>query len=154
MFHREDMQQRSNRSQKGLPLQGDNLCASPFIIPEEAKNGDSIRYIFLPNNIDIRSKRGIMTSLTITSIYLVKLCEVRSMSFEEVKEVFVDTLNCDADKVTMDASLTDDLQADSLDAVELNMAFEDKFGVTIADEDLGTLKTVGDIFNYLAARAA
>ena len=72
------------------------------------------------------------------------------MSFEEVKEVFVDTLNCDADKVTMDASLTDDLQADSLDAVELNMAF----GITIADEDLGTLKTVGDIFNYLAARAA
>ena len=36
----------------------------------------------------------------------------------------------------------------------VNMAFEDKFGVTIADEDLGTLKTVGDIFNYLAARAA
>ena len=67
------------------------------------------------------------------------------MSFEELKEVFVDTLNCDADKVTMAASL---------DAVELNMAFEEKFGVTIADEDLGTLKTVGDIFNYLAARAA
>ena len=64
------------------------------------------------------------------------------MSFEELKEVFVDTLNCD------------DLQADSLDAVELNMAFEDKFGITIADEDLGTLKTVGDIFNYLVARAA
>ena len=76
------------------------------------------------------------------------------MNFEELKEVFVDTLSCDADKVTMDASLTEDLQADSLDAVELNMAFEDKFGVTIADEDLGTLKTVGDIFNYLAARAA
>ena len=72
------------------------------------------------------------------------------MSFEELKEVFVDTLNCDADKVTMAASLTEDLQ----DAVELNMAFEEKFGVTIADEDLGTLKTVGDIFNYLAARAA
>ena len=68
------------------------------------------------------------------------------MSFEELKEVFVDTLNCDADKVTMAASLTEDLQADSLDAVELNMAFEEKFGVTI--------KTVGDIFNYLAARAA
>ena len=76
------------------------------------------------------------------------------MSFEEVKKVFVETLSCDADKVTMDASLTEDLQADNLDAVELNMAFEDKFGVTIADEDLGTLKTVGDIFNYLAARAA
>ena len=95
-----------------------------------------------------------MSSLTDMSIYLVKLCEVRIMSFEELREVFVDTLNCDADKVTMAASLTEDLQADSLDAVELNMAFEEKFGVTIADEDLGTLKTVGDIFNYLAARAA
>ena len=102
----------------------------------------------------MRDKRAIMSSLTNMSIYLVKLCEVRIMDFEELKEVFVDTLNCDADKVTMDASLTEDLQADSLDAVELNMAFEEKFGVTIADEDLGTLKTVGDIFNYLAARAA
>ena len=72
------------------------------------------------------------------------------MCFEELKEVFVDTLSCDADKVT----LTEDLQADSLDAVELNMAFEDKFGVSIADEDLVNLKTVGDIFDYLAARAA
>ena len=76
------------------------------------------------------------------------------MTFDEMKKIVVDTLNCDADKVTMAASLTEDLQADSLDAVELNMAFEEKFGVTIADEDLGTLKTVGDIFNYLAARAA
>ncbi len=76
------------------------------------------------------------------------------MCFEELKEVFVDTLSCDADKVTPKASLTEDLQADSLDAVELNMAFEDKFGVSIADEDLVNLKTVGDIFDYLAARAA
>ena len=73
------------------------------------------------------------------------------MCFEELKEVFVDTLSCDADKVTPEASLTEDLQAD---AVELNMAFEDKFGVSIADEDLVNLKTVGDIFDYLAARAA
>lgn len=76
------------------------------------------------------------------------------MCFEELKEVFVATLSCDADKVTPEASLTEDLQADSLDAVELNMAFEDKFGVSIADEDLVNLKTVGDIFDYLAARAA
>ena len=76
------------------------------------------------------------------------------MCFDELKEVFVDTLSCDADNVTPEASLTEDLQADSLDAVELNMAFEDKFGVSIADEDLVNLKTVGDIFDYLAARAA
>ena len=76
------------------------------------------------------------------------------MTFDEMKKIVVDTLNCEEDKVTMEASLTEDLEADSLDAVELNMAFEDKFGITIADEDLGTLKTVGDIFNYLVARAA
>ena len=73
------------------------------------------------------------------------------MSFEELKEVFVDTLNCDADKVTMEASLTEDLQADSLDAVELNMALEDACGVSIPDEELANLKTVGDIYNYITA---
>ena len=76
------------------------------------------------------------------------------MSFEEVKEVFVDTLNCEEEKVTMEASLTEDLEADSLDAVELNMALEEACGVSIPDEELANLKTVGDIFNYLVARAA
>ncbi len=54
----------------------------------------------------------------------------------------------------MEASLTEDLQADSLDAVELNMAFEDKFGITIADERTWERSRLGDIFNYLVARAA
>lgn len=64
------------------------------------------------------------------------------MSFEELKEVFVDTLNCDADKVTMEASLTEDLQADSLDAVELNMAFEDAVAGVQAAHNAG-MKAVG-----------
>ncbi len=51
----------------------------------------------------------------------------------------------------MEASLTEDLEADSLDAVELNMALEDAFGVSIPDEELANLKTVGDIFNYINA---
>ena len=76
------------------------------------------------------------------------------MTFEEMKKIVVDTLSCDEDKVTMEASLTEDLEADSLDAVELNMALEDACGVSIPDEELAKLKTVGDIFNYLAARAA
>ena len=76
------------------------------------------------------------------------------MTFEEMKKIVVDTLNCDEDKVTMEASLTEDLEADSMDAVELNMALEDACGVSIPDEELAKLKTVGDIFNYLAARAA
>ncbi len=73
------------------------------------------------------------------------------MCFEELKEVFVDTLSCDADKVTPEASLTEDLQADSLDAVELNMALEDACGVSVPDEELAKLKTVGDIYNYITA---
>ena len=69
------------------------------------------------------------------------------MTFEEMKKIVVDTLSCDEDKVTMEASLTDDLEADSLDAVELNMALEEACGVSIPVEELATLKTVGDIFN-------
>lgn len=65
----------------------------------------------------------------------------------------MDTLSCDADKVTMEATLADDLGADSLDAVELNMALEDNLGVAISDEELANMKTVGDIVNYLEANA-
>ena len=75
------------------------------------------------------------------------------MDFETLKQVIVDTLSCDEDKVTMEATLAEDLGADSLDAVELNMAIEESCGVTIPDGELGNMKTVGDIFNYLQAHA-
>ncbi len=65
--------------------------------------------------------------------------------FETIKEVMIDTLSCDEDKITLEASLADDLNIDSLDAVELVMALEEEFGVKIPDEELSTLKTVGDI---------
>ena len=73
------------------------------------------------------------------------------MTFEEMKKIVVDTLSCDEDKVTMEASLTEDLEADSLDAVEPNMALEEACGVSIPDEELASLKAVGDIFNYINA---
>lgn len=69
--------------------------------------------------------------------------------FEEIKQVIVDTLSCDEDKVTLEATLTDDLGADSLDAVELGMAIEDAVGVAIADEDLPNIKTVKDLVDYV-----
>lgn len=69
--------------------------------------------------------------------------------FDKIKEVIVDTLSCDEDKVVATASLTDDLGADSLDAVELGMAIEDATGVAIADEDLPKLKTVQDLVDYV-----
>ena len=73
------------------------------------------------------------------------------MTLEEMKKSVIDALNCEEDKVTMEASLTEDLEADSLDAVELNMALEDACGVSIPDEELANLKTVGDIYNYITA---
>ena len=75
------------------------------------------------------------------------------MDFEKVKEIIVETLSCDADKVTPDARLAEDLEADSLAAVELSMALEEAFGVSISDEDLPTLKTVGDVVKYLEDHA-
>lgn len=71
--------------------------------------------------------------------------------FEKVRDIVVNTLSCDAEKVTADARLAEDLEADSLDAVELNMAIEDELGIAIPDEELTNLKTVGDIVSYLEA---
>ena len=71
--------------------------------------------------------------------------------FEQVKNVIVDTLSCDAEAVTMEARLVEDLEADSLDAVELNMALDDALGFSIEDEELQNMKTVGDIVRYLEA---
>ena len=69
--------------------------------------------------------------------------------FEEVKELIIDTLNCEEDKVTLEANIFDDLGADSLDAMELNLALEEKLGKTISDEQMSEIKTVGDIVKIL-----
>lgn len=65
--------------------------------------------------------------------------------FEKVCEVIANTLSCDIDELKMETSLSNDLNADSLDAVELNIALEEEFGISISDEKLAALKTVGDI---------
>lgn len=74
--------------------------------------------------------------------------------FEKVKEIIVDTLNLDADKITMEADLIKDLDADSIDAVELIMALEEEFQVTIPDEDAAELTVVGDIVRYIESHQA
>ena len=71
------------------------------------------------------------------------------MEFEKIRDVIVETLGCDAEQVTPTASLTEDLGADSLASVELVMALEEASGITIDDEDVAGLKTVGDIVAYL-----
>ncbi len=72
--------------------------------------------------------------------------------FEEIKEIIVEQLGVDPNKVTMDARFKEDLEADSLDLVELIMAFEDKFGGEISDEEAQQIKTVGQAIEYLKAR--
>ena len=71
--------------------------------------------------------------------------------FEKVRDIIVDTLSCEMDEVTMEADLSEDLGADSLDAVELNIALEEQLGLSIADDDRPNMKTVGDIVRYLEA---
>jgi acyl carrier protein len=66
-----------------------------------------------------------------------------------VKEIIINELGVEPEKVTNDASFVEDLGADSLDTVELVMAFEEEFGIEIPDEDAENLQTVGDAIRYL-----
>ena len=71
------------------------------------------------------------------------------MVFEKVRAAVVDQLDVDADKVTMGASIIDDLGADSLDIVDLIMTLEEEFDVEIPDEEVEGMKTIGDIVKYI-----
>ena len=68
---------------------------------------------------------------------------------ERVKKIVVEHLNVDADKVTDGASFIEDLGADSLDTVELVMAFEEEFGIEIPDDAAESIVTVGDAVKYI-----
>ena len=68
---------------------------------------------------------------------------------ERVKRIVVEHLNVDADKVTENASFIEDLGADSLDTVELVMAFEEEFGIEIPDDAAESIVTVGDAVKYI-----
>lgn len=71
--------------------------------------------------------------------------------FDKVKKVVIEQLGVEADKVEMSSSFNGDLGADSLDTVELVMAFEEAFDMEISDEDAEKLKTVGDAVSYIEA---
>jgi acyl carrier protein len=68
---------------------------------------------------------------------------------EKVKDIIVEELGVEREKLTSEASFMEDLGADSLDTVELVMAFEKEFDIDIPDEDAERLRTVGDAMNYL-----
>jgi acyl carrier protein len=72
----------------------------------------------------------------------------------KVKDIIVNELGVEAEKVTPEASFVEDLGADSLDTVELVMAFEEEFGIEIPDEDAEKLQTVGDAIAYIQQNQA
>lgn len=74
--------------------------------------------------------------------------------YTKVKEIVIDLLGVPEDKITMEARFREDLEADSLDLVELIMAFEDKFGGEISDEDAQKITTVGEAVTYLQGHGA
>ena len=76
------------------------------------------------------------------------------MVFEKVRDMLVDQLDVEEEKVTMDASITDDLGADSLDVVDLVMSLEEEFDVEIPDNQVENIKTVGDIVRYIEDNVA
>lgn len=75
------------------------------------------------------------------------------MIFEKVKDILMDQLDCEEEKVTLEASITDDLGADSLDIVDLVMSLEEEFDVEIPDDQVENIKTVGDIVKYIEEKA-
>lgn len=72
--------------------------------------------------------------------------------FEEIRKAIAQQLNIPEDRITETSRLIDDLKADSLDVVELVMGLEERYGIDIPDEDLPSIKTVGDIIRYIESK--
>jgi len=69
--------------------------------------------------------------------------------FEKIKEILLENLGCEEEDIKLESKLIDDLGADSLDIVELSLALEESFDITVKDEDFEKLQTVGAIIEYL-----
>ena len=75
------------------------------------------------------------------------------MVFDKIKEIIIEQLGVDEADVTPETSLTKDLEADSLDAVEIIMAIEEEYGIKVPDEEAEKFSTIGDIVKYVEENA-
>ena len=71
------------------------------------------------------------------------------MVFEKVVQILAEQLSVDPDKITMDSMLEEDLDADSLDSIDIVMSIEDEFGIEVPDEVIAEMKSVADIVNFI-----
>jgi acyl carrier protein len=71
------------------------------------------------------------------------------MVFDKIREILADQLDANADEMTMDTRIAEDLGADSLDVVEMLMSVEDEFGIEIPDDAIEDLKTIGNVVEYI-----
>lgn len=72
--------------------------------------------------------------------------------FEKVREILVEQLGVSEDKVTLEANIVEDLEADSLSVMQIIMELEEEFGLTVEDEDVNSLRTVGEIVKYCESK--
>ena len=75
------------------------------------------------------------------------------MVFERIRQILCDQLDLEEDRVTMESDIVDDLEADSLDVVDLIMTIEDEFSLEVPDEQIENFRTVGDIVKYIEANS-
>ena len=73
------------------------------------------------------------------------------MVYERIKEILADQLDADLDKMTMESDIANDLGADSLDVVEMLVTIEDEFNITVEDEEIENIKTIGDLVKFIEA---
>ena len=72
--------------------------------------------------------------------------------FEKLKKILMEQLNVSEDKITMEANIVEDLEADSLSVMQIIMELEEEFGLTVEDEDVNNLRTVGEIVSYCESK--
>ena len=73
------------------------------------------------------------------------------MVFEKIRDLLAEQLDADAESITLDTNIADDLGADSLDVVEILMSIEDEFGVEIPDSEIENIRTIGELAEYIEA---
>jgi len=95
--------------------------------------------------------KGVFSVLSVFSVVRKIWRDLKMEITEKVKSIVTEQLGVDAEEVTEEASFIEDLGADSLDKVELVMAFEEEFGIVIPDEDADKIRTVGEAIKYIEA---